>query len=153
MISRWVPDFMEVSWKEQEERMNCRETQQMIYCYLNNNLNERELQAFLDHVMECPSCYEELEIYYTIHVALDYLEDEEKGTTNPAQRLRKELQDRYRTLRRHRMFRSFQIILVGMAFAALIVTASIQVRMLLNADPGIVSDGPAGEEKEETCGK
>ena len=109
--------------------MNCRETQQMIYCY------------------------EELEIYYTIHVALDYLEDEEKGTTNPAQRLRKELQDRYRTLRRHRMFRSFQIILVGMAFAALIVTASIQVRMLLNADPGIVSEGPAGEEKEETCGK
>ena len=51
------------------------------------------------------------------------------------------------------MFRSFQIILVGMAFAALIVTASIQVRMLLNADPGIVSEGPAGEEKEETCGK
>ena len=50
--------------------MNCRETQQMIDRYLKNNLEESELQAFLDHVRECPSCYEELEIYYTIEYAL-----------------------------------------------------------------------------------
>ena len=75
--------------------MNCRETQQMIDRYLKNNLEESELQAFLDHVRECPSCYEELEIYYTIEYALGYLDNGKKGATNPTERLKEELKDKW----------------------------------------------------------
>ena len=110
--------------------MNCRETQQMIYRYLNNDLDERELQAFLDHVRECPSCYEELEIYYSVQEAIEYLEDDGRGAMNPAQLLKYELEDKRRGLRRHKLFRSFQALLLLAAFAGIVMTTVIQVRIV-----------------------
>ena len=110
--------------------MNCRETQQMIYRYLNNDLDERELQAFLDHVRECPSCYEELEIYYSVQEAIEYLEDDGRGAMNPAQLLEYELEDKRRGLRRHKLFRSFQALLLLAAFAGIVMTTVIQVRIV-----------------------
>lgn len=96
--------------------MNCRETQQMIDRYLKDTLNDRELQAFLGHIRECPSCYEELEIYYTIHYALDYLDEGRKGGMNPSASLQRELSERNRLLRRSRVFRLFMMIVTGRGF-------------------------------------
>lgn len=103
--------------------MNCRETQQMIDRYLKNNLEESELQAFLDHVRECPSCYEELEIYYTIEYALGYLDNGKKGATNPTERLKEELKDKERVLHRHHLFGMFRTTVIGAALAALVICA------------------------------
>ena len=105
--------------------MNCRETQQMIDRYLKNNLEESELQAFLDHVRECPSCYEELEIYYTIEYALGYLDNGKKGATNPTERLKEELKDKERVLHRHHLFGMFRTTVIGAALAALVICAGI----------------------------
>ena len=42
--------------------------------YIDNQLSETELEAFVQHVEQCTSCKEELEIYYTVSVGLRQLE-------------------------------------------------------------------------------
>lgn len=129
--------------------MNCRETQQMIDRYLKDTLDERELQAFLGHVRECPSCYEGLEIYYTIHYALDYLDEGRKGAMNPAQCLQQEIFRRGRELRSFRIFRVFQTALVGAALAVVILTAAMQVRFWITGEMSLFwEEGPVIREEE-----
>lgn len=59
--------------------MTCKEAEQMVMPYINNELDDRELGAFLEHVSSCESCYEELEIYYTLYAGLAQLDGEEVG--------------------------------------------------------------------------
>ena len=44
--------------------MKCEETLSKIDGYINNNLNYREMEDFLEHIKNCPDCYDELETYY-----------------------------------------------------------------------------------------
>lgn len=124
--------------------MNCRETQQMIDRYLKDTLNDRELQAFLGHIRECPSCYEELEIYYTIHYALDYLDEGRKGGMNPSASLQRELSERNRLLRRSRVFRLFMMIVTGAALAVVILTAASQAQLWITGQPLFFLGGGGG---------
>jgi len=128
--------------------MNCRETQQMIYRYLNNDLDERELQAFLDHVRECPSCYEELEIYYSVQEAIEYLEDDGRGAMNPAQLLKFELEDKRRGLRRYKLFRSFQMLLILAAFAGIVMTGVVQVKLVGESIYEMIAGGEEAPDKD-----
>ena len=54
--------------------MTCKESGQMIIPYINDELTDKELEGFLDHVQSCAECYEELEIYYTIYTGLAQLD-------------------------------------------------------------------------------
>ena len=54
--------------------MKCEETLSKIDGYINNNLSYREMEDFLEHIKNCPDCYDELETYYTITVGMKYLE-------------------------------------------------------------------------------
>ena len=55
--------------------MTCREAEQMVMPYINKDLTDKEMSAFLSHVHTCSDCYEELEIYYTIYTGLAQLEE------------------------------------------------------------------------------
>lgn len=55
--------------------MTCKEAEQMVMPYINKELTDKELSAFLSHVHTCQECYEELEIYYTIYTGLAQLEE------------------------------------------------------------------------------
>ena len=46
--------------------MTCKEAEQMVMPYINDELTDKELSSFLEHIGTCASCYEELEIYYTL---------------------------------------------------------------------------------------
>ena len=59
--------------------MTCKEAEQMIMPYINDELTDKELEAFLAHVYSCKSCYEELEIYYTLYAGLAQLDGENEG--------------------------------------------------------------------------
>jgi hypothetical protein len=54
--------------------LTCREAEKMVMPYIDNELNEAELEAFIQHVELCPACREELEIYYTVFLGLRQLE-------------------------------------------------------------------------------
>lgn len=60
--------------------MNCERAERLITDYINHTMNIDELEEFLDHVEDCPSCYEELETYFTVFEATRHLDDEVLGS-------------------------------------------------------------------------
>ena len=71
--------------------MNCKETERMIPLFLEDNLDNQEMQEFLIHVNSCASCREELTIQFLISVGLKRLED--GNTFNLAGELEQKLRD------------------------------------------------------------
>ena len=45
-------------------------SQKMIEAFISDELKENELRQVLEHIEECPSCYDEIEVYYMITVGL-----------------------------------------------------------------------------------
>ena len=58
--------------------MDCNRIQSMIVPFINDELNIKELELFLDHLAGCENCMEEVEIYYTLLTAMRQL-DEDKS--------------------------------------------------------------------------
>ena len=61
--------------------MNCQTAESMVNRYIEHDLSVNELEDFLDHVENCPSCYDELETYFIVHAAMRQL-DEESGDSS-----------------------------------------------------------------------
>lgn len=59
--------------------LSCKEAEKMVIPYINFQLGEEELEAFLTHIQDCPSCREELEIYYTVSFGLQQLDSGSGG--------------------------------------------------------------------------
>jgi len=55
--------------------------QSLITPFINDKLNLKELEEFIDHVLSCPECREELEVYYALLTAMKQL-DEDKSLSN-----------------------------------------------------------------------
>lgn len=47
--------------------MKCRDYELQVQDFLDNNLDDKEKENFINHVMNCPRCYDELEIYFSIY--------------------------------------------------------------------------------------
>ena len=71
--------------------MDCKETERMIPLFLEDNLDNQEMQEFLIHVNSCEDCREELTIQFLISVGLKRLED--GNTFNLAGELEQKLRD------------------------------------------------------------
>ena len=54
--------------------MDCKTAQSLVIPYINKQLSDEDMEAFLKHIQSCKECYEELEIYYTVHFALQKLD-------------------------------------------------------------------------------
>lgn len=61
--------------------MNCMKAQSMITPFINNKLNLKETEEFIDHISDCPVCREELEVYYALLTAMKQL-DEDKNISS-----------------------------------------------------------------------
>ena len=59
--------------------MTCKEAEQLIMPYINDELTDKELTPFLDHIYSCKACYEELEVYYTLYAGLAQLDGKNEG--------------------------------------------------------------------------
>ena len=53
--------------------MNCQTAESMVNRYIEHDLSVDELEDFLEHVENCPSCYDELETYFIVHAAMQQL--------------------------------------------------------------------------------
>ena len=58
--------------------MTCNRAQKLITPFINDELDNEELEDFINHVNTCSECYEELEVYYTLLTAMKQLDDEER---------------------------------------------------------------------------
>ena len=97
--------------------MNCQTAESMVTRYIEHNLSVDELEGFIDHVENCPSCYDELETYFIVHAATQQLDEESKDSTLNFQELLKE--DIQRS--KHYILKmKFRRALGGVGFCALI---------------------------------
>lgn len=60
--------------KEGYGMLTCKQAEKMVMPFIDYQLSEQELEDFLIHVETCPSCKEELEIYYTVSAGLKQLD-------------------------------------------------------------------------------
>ena len=106
--------------------MKCDEIQGKLDAFLKNQMSLRELSDFLAHIDGCPSCYEELETYYTVEVALNYLDSNEVESYNIPLRLTKTLESaRKRVKRETMMYRCFLAIVFLLAVLLIILLVSM----------------------------
>jgi effector-binding domain-containing protein len=61
--------------------MDCSVAEGMVNRYINRTLDERELDAFLKHIENCSSCYDELETYFIVHEATKQLDEQDSDST------------------------------------------------------------------------
>lgn len=55
--------------------MTCLEAQSHIMSFVDGSLPESQLDDFVMHMQHCPNCFEELEIYYTLIVGMNKLDN------------------------------------------------------------------------------
>ncbi len=57
--------------------MECFEVDTKIISYLDHSLKDEELQEFLAHLEQCPSCRGEVELLFTLMEGLNQMDEEE----------------------------------------------------------------------------
>ena len=73
--------------------MDCKKAQSLVTAYIKRELGEKETEEFIHHISHCRECHEELEIYFTIHFALQKLDEEENISYNIKKMLEDDLDD------------------------------------------------------------
>lgn len=72
--------------------MTCLEAQSMITAFIEEKLEEEELERFISHMRSCPDCKEELEVYYTLMIGMKQLDENQQLSNNFAEELESKLQ-------------------------------------------------------------
>ena len=49
--------------------------------YLDGSISDHDLEEFIKHIKSCPACYGDLEIYYVMDMAQNYLKMKAKNPT------------------------------------------------------------------------
>lgn len=62
--------------------MTCQEVQSNVVKYVNNQLDIKTLEAFVEHVEGCADCMEELEVYYILLVGMKRLDQDKNESLN-----------------------------------------------------------------------
>ncbi|MDD3338810.1 MAG: zf-HC2 domain-containing protein [Lachnospiraceae bacterium] len=82
--------------------MTCAEAERLVPAYLNNEIPQEKLEEFILHVKSCPSCYDELETYFTIYLAIQYLDDDKYSSYNMKKLLEEDLHRKEAGIRKRR---------------------------------------------------
>ena len=97
--------------------MNCQTAESMVTRYIEHDLSVDDLEGFIDHVENCPSCYDELETYFIVHAAVQQLDEESKDSTLNLQEL---LREDIRKSKRYILKMKLRRTLSAMGFCAII---------------------------------
>jgi len=109
--------------------MDCKMAQHMVPQYIQRQLNNRELAEFLEHINQCSVCYEELEIYFTIHFALQKLNEDQDISYNIQKMLEDNLALSKQQVHRRKLFRicRYGVMLLAELLLALVLLGQIQL--------------------------
>jgi hypothetical protein len=100
--------------------MDCIRAQQLIKGYLEGQLSDRDLEAFLDHVAGCRKCYDELEIYFSVYHLIDDRKDD--GNYNFIEKLNRRLEKSREYLKKRMRYKIFRVVLVILAELVLLMS-------------------------------
>ncbi len=111
-------------------RLDCKKNLKMVMPYIRNKLSQEETEEFLDHIKRCKTCREELEIYFTIEVGLNNL-DEGKHDYNIAGALMEHIANSYRMLNSARIANILYYAVNTLLATGVLVTFLVQLRIWL----------------------
>ena len=109
--------------------MDCKTAQSLVIPYINGQLNDEETEEFLEHIENCKECYEELEIHFTVHYALQKLDEDDRVSFNIPKMLKENLKDARNRIRRRKIFRAVTGCVVAVAEVFLLLTVMTQLEM------------------------
>ena len=119
--------------------MDCKKAQSLVTAYIMRKLNDKDLEDFLEHVDSCEECYEELEIYYTVHYTIARLDEDE---ADQVYNVKKALQNRLEESRFYiwrtkvsRIYRMGLMVLAELLLVVILMTQadlSVSVRHMLH---------------------
>lgn len=62
--------------------VTCKEAQGLIVPYINDKLDIKQLEQFLEHIETCSDCREELEVYFTLLTGMKQLDEDKNLSGN-----------------------------------------------------------------------
>lgn len=116
--------------------MTCIKAQSMITPFIDNKLNIKEMEEFLDHVDSCSKCMEELEFNYALLTAMKQL-DEDKNLSDD---FRLELSGKMKRARdkilhvKYTYYRKISILIMIMMLIAFLLGISYTTEIRENKD-------------------
>lgn len=110
--------------------MTCQEAERMITPYLKDELTGDELEGFLNHLEECKSCQEELEIYFMVDLGVKQL-DSDNEKIDIVKDLEQKIEESYSKVTRMWFFRIFRYAVNTLMVMAVIVMILLQFRIWL----------------------
>ena len=109
--------------------MECKTAQQMIMPYIQHELDDRQMEEFIEHIRECKTCSEELEVYFTIYYALEKLDDQEQDSFDIKKLLEKNLEQSENKIARRHIVGFYRKLFAGIAafLLAIVLFTGIQI--------------------------
>lgn len=112
------------------KKLTHNEARKMVQPFLDGKLSDPDKRAFLAHIRQCKSCYDELETYFIVDRALRYLDDNVDETYDIQQLLKDQLDREEHELRLHRILR----IVAVLALIAIILVVALTLIESLRPD-------------------
>lgn len=100
--------------------MTCKDIDKSIALFLDDDLDNQQLNDFLDHIETCPECKEELTIQFLVRTGMQRLED--GNTFNLKEELDNLLRDAEKRLKGRRRLVHFSFLLQLFVLALAVVT-------------------------------
>ena len=111
--------------------MDCRTAQQKIMAYIQRQLNDRELEDFIEHIRNCPTCSEELEVYFTIYYALEKLDQDEQGSYNMQELLEKDLEQAKRKVQKRTVLKFYRRLFLAACACVVVMLAATGLQAMV----------------------
>jgi len=110
------------------DKKDCDIYLKMVLSYIRGELDNNETEFFLEHIKNCNSCREELDIYYTVEVGLRQL-DARKGNFNIAGSLKEKINNSYYKLRMLKLSKIIYYALNTLVIMSLVIILLLQFRI------------------------
>lgn len=111
--------------------MDCKEARSYVMPFIRGEMPEDKLEPFLKHVKQCRDCYEELEIYYTVHAGIQGLDQDRFLTYDLSGALKTELEEAENQVQSRHMFTLFRVLMGCASAAGTLAAAMIQFQRWL----------------------
>lgn len=108
--------------------MTCREAERLVTPYIRGELSDEQLEQFLEHIRTCPDCKEELEIYYTVEVGIQQL-DEDNGNFNIKGALEETLEHSAQSVYLNRIRQIAKYAVTTLCVMSVLVSLALQLRI------------------------
>ncbi len=106
--------------------MNCSVAQSNFISFIAGGLDGEDLEAFLDHLDQCPQCREELEINYSMYRGLEILDRDSDEPLNVQKEMEDMISQAKKTVARRRRIKRAAAFFVVLFVSAMVLFWTIE---------------------------